>query len=230
MAQTSTADVASAPKATSPPPAPKAKTKTSTRKTRVATPEKYDLSRRTGPDGRDSRAQGFPCFGNHTEMPEGRGSLSGRNAHGKWTVCSTCRLRLEYVPAYGATGIHRQAGPLPPDVETVMNVVKEDVKEKPQVREALNSKAVSIQGAEASMRSRLEKLENDRKQVLTKAVNRPEPKTAPTPPTVDLTGDQLMKTAPGKKAAKRENEKEAEVAETNEWSMVSEASHSPPKQ
>ena len=193
MAQTSTADVASAPKATSPPPAPKAKTKTSTRKTRVATPEKYDLSRRTGPDGRDSRAQGFPCFGNHTEMPEGRGSLSGRNAHGKWTVCSTCRLRLEYVPAYGATGIHRQAGPLPPDVETVMNVVKEDVKEKPHVREALNSKAASIQGAEASMRSRLEKLENDRKQVLTKAVNRPEPKTALTPPTVDLTGDQLMK-------------------------------------
>ena len=111
-----------------------------------------------------------------------------------------------------------------------MNVVKDDVKDKPQVREALNSKAVSIQGAEASTRSRLEKLENDRKKVLTKAVNRPEPKTAPTPPTVDLTEDQLMRTAPGKKAAKRENEKEAEVAEANEWSMVSEASHSPPKQ
>ena len=119
---------------------------------------------------------------------------------------------------------------MPPDVETVMAAVKDDVKDKPQVREALNSKAVSIIGAEASMRSRLEKLENDRNKVLNKAAYRPEPKKPAAPQTVDLTGDQQMKNAPGKKAAKRENAEDAEVAETHDWSVVSEASLSPPKQ
>ena len=110
-----------------------------------------------------------------------------------------------------------------------MTAVKDDVKDKPQVREALNSKAVSIPGAEASMRSRLEKLENDRNKVLSKAVNRPEPKKAGTPQTVDLTDDHQMKTAPGKKAAKRENAEDAEAAEAQEWSMVSNALPSPPQ-
>ena len=69
---------------------PKAKAKTRGRaSTRIPTPEKYDMSRAEGPDARDGRAQGYPCWGNHVSMPEGRGSLSGRNAHGMWKVCSS---------------------------------------------------------------------------------------------------------------------------------------------
>ncbi|CAK9111156.1 unnamed protein product, partial [Durusdinium trenchii] len=141
---------------------PVPKTTTKKKGTRVPTPEKYDVSRREGPDGRDSRAQGFPCYGNHTPMPEGRGSLSGRNGHGKWTVCTLCRLRIEYVPAYGAKGCYRQPGPLAPDVTTVMEQVKDDIKDKPEVRENLNMKMASTLGAEASLRKKLEVLENDK--------------------------------------------------------------------
>ena len=56
-------------------------------------------------------------------MPEGRGSLSGRN---QWPA--------EYVPGFGATGKFRQAGPLSPDVATVMEQVKDAIVEKPAIR------------------------------------------------------------------------------------------------
>lgn len=115
MAQPSTADAVPSPPVKASAPTPKPKPKPYTREARVPTPERYDMSRRVGVDGRDPRAQGFPCYGHHSPIPEGRGSLSGRNGHGKWTTCSLCHLRLGYVSWYGATGTYRQAGPLPPD-------------------------------------------------------------------------------------------------------------------
>ena len=72
------------------------------------------MSRRVGVDGRDPRAQGFPCFGQHSPMAEGRGSLSGRNGHGKWTSCSLCRLRLEYVPCHKCSAERCQGQPASP--------------------------------------------------------------------------------------------------------------------
>lgn len=180
---------------------------------RVPTPEKYDCSRREGPDGRDSRAQGFPCFGNHTPMPEGRGSLSGRNGHGKWTVCTLCRLRIEYVPAYGAKECFRQPGPLAPDVQTVMEMVKDDIKDKPETRENLNMKMASTLGAEASLRKKLEALENDKTKLQAKARARPE--------AIKQEADVVLNAAGRKVAAKRDNTQEAEEAETESWEQVS---------
>ena len=61
-------------------------------KQRVPTPERFDFSRMEGPDPRDSRTQGYPCFGKHVEMPEGRGSLSGRNGHAMWKVLPNMQI------------------------------------------------------------------------------------------------------------------------------------------
>lgn len=164
-------------------------------------------------------------------MPEGRASLSGRNAHAKWTVCQTCRLRIEYIPSFGATGVFRQAGPLAPDVEVAMSQVKEEVKTNPAAKEKLNAKAVSVIGAEESLKQRLQKLENERIKITTPK-ERPQANTnAPGAPAasqaIDLT-DEQMKTAPGKKAAKRDNPKEAEQQEADAWSVLSEPA-SPPR-
>ncbi|CAK9066760.1 unnamed protein product [Durusdinium trenchii] len=191
---------------------PVPKTTTKKKGTRVPTPEKYDMSRREGPDGRDSRAQGFPCYGNHTPMPEGRGSLSGRNGHGKWTVCTLCRLRIEYVPAYGAKGCYRQPGPLAPDVTTVMEQVKDDIKDKPEVRENLNMKMASTLGAEASLRKKLEVLENDKIKLQSKARARPE--------AVKQEQDVVLNASAPKKTLKRENVQESEEQETAEWEKI----------
>lgn len=198
---------------------PVPKTTTKKKGTRVPTPEKYDMSRREGPDGRDSRAQGFPCYGNHTPMPEGRGSLSGRNGHGKWTVCTLCRLRIEYVPAYGAKGCYRQPGPLAPDVTTVMEQVKDDIKDKPEVRENLNMKMASTLGAEASLRKKLEVLENDKIKLQSKARARPE--------AVKQEQDVVLNASAPKKTLKRENVQESEEQETAEWEKVTPSPEKP---
>ena len=76
---------------------------------------KYDEARSTGPDPRDPRTTGEPCWGNHLPAAPYRGSVSGANGHAKWVGCERCKLRLSYTPAFGATGIHRSAGPLPVD-------------------------------------------------------------------------------------------------------------------
>lgn len=146
-------------------------------------------------------------------MPEGRGSLSGRNGHGKWTVCTLCRLRIEYVPAYGAKECFRQPGPLAPDVQTVMEMVKDDIKDKPETRENLNMKMASTLGAEASLRKKLEALENDKTKLQAKARARPE--------AIKQEADVVLNAAGRKVAAKRDNTQEAEEAETESWEQVS---------
>ena len=192
---------------------PKAKAKTRGRaSTRIPTPEKYDMSRAEGPDARDGRAQGYPCWGNHVSMPEGRGSLSGRNAHGMWKVCSKCRLRIQYVPAYGATGAHRQAGPLAPDAATALERVGKTIENDVKARENLNSKMASTIGAEESLKNKLKKLEADR----LKATS-----SAPVQPKASADQTQVV-TETSKKAAKRENATTAEEAEAkpSEWIEV----------
>jgi len=179
---------------------------------RTPTPERYDMARTQGPDPRDARAQGHPCWGAHQAMPEGRGSLSGRNGFAMWKVCSLCRLRIEYTPAFGATGSYRQAGPLGADVVTVMTEVKDKIKDQPLEREKLNNKTCSALGAEASLKAKLKKLENDRLKVTPK--ERPGTSAASTQQT----------TEESKKAQKRPDEQTAEKKEADtasDWSKVS---------
>ena len=78
---------------------------------------------------------------------EGRGSLSGRNKFARWQVCDKCQLRILYVPTCGSKVCYRQAGSLAPDTAHVMTQIGDRVEKEPAVREHLNSKAVSVQGA-----------------------------------------------------------------------------------
>ena len=118
------------------------------KKEKIPLEERYDFNRATGPDPRDGRTLRYPCYGKHVEEKMGRGSASGCNGAGLWKVCSKCQLRILYVPAWGATGHYRQAGPLPKDVEVVTQQYKETVErgEEPDVA-TLKSKAVSLEGA-----------------------------------------------------------------------------------
>ena len=118
------------------------------KKEKIPLEERYDFNRATGPDPRDGRTLRYACYGKHVEEKMGRGSASGCNGAGLWKVCSKCQLRILYVPAWGATGHYRQAGPLPKDVEVVTQQYKETVErgEEPDVA-TLKSKAVSLEGA-----------------------------------------------------------------------------------
>lgn len=59
-----------------------------------------DRSRAVPADPRDPRMQQnqWPCFGHHVP---GRAQS---NAHGQWTHCAVCNVRLEYVPREGSHG------------------------------------------------------------------------------------------------------------------------------
>ena len=174
--------------------ATKSKSKPSTR---VPTPERYDMTRTEGPDPRDPRAQGYPCMGAHVPMPEGRGSLSGRNGHAMWKVCSTCRLRIQYTPAYGSKGTYRQAGPLSPDTDVALQQVGTTVENDVDARENLNSKVISVTGAQQSLKNKMKKLEEE-KAKLTSSASRP---------------SNTQVTEATKKSSKRENQKTAEQTE-----------------
>ena len=83
-------------------------------------------------------------MGHHTPAAAYRGSVTGSNGHAKWTGCSVCLLRLEYTPAYGATGLHRQAGPLPEDTKKQV----EELGEKAPGNPLLKNQAIGLDGAE----------------------------------------------------------------------------------
>ena len=76
-----------------------------------------------------------------------RGSLSGKNRHARWIVCEDCKVRLEYTPAFGATGHHRQAGPLNNDTAETLR--------RGGTGKELKAKTVAIEGAERSLELRL---------------------------------------------------------------------------
>ena len=69
----------------------------------AATPKTKDVrpldpSRAMGMDERDPRVEQaqWPCFGHHVP------AKAHSNAHGQWTQCSVCNLRLNYVPQVGS--------------------------------------------------------------------------------------------------------------------------------
>lgn len=176
--------------------------------------DRCDWSRVEGPDLRDPRCKGSPCFGVHIPQEPGRGSKSGANAHARWVVCSKCSIRLLYVPTHGSVGIYRSAGPLSADVTTVLE-------EKPDAApEDLYTKAVGLEGAEKSLLKKLEKIQEQKNQNKQKSMAAAAPKALVSKGYVD---------EESKKAMKRENNQPPEALEAGheEWEKVSTTTTSP---
>ena len=128
------------------------------------------------------------------------------------------------MPTVGAKGTFRQAGPLPPDVSTVMEQVKDQIHTDEKSREMLNNKAVGVIGAEESLRKRLGKLEAERKGLQIK--DRPTSSTTTTPAPIPK---QAHVTEAVKKSSKRESDTTPEKAESQtevqnvdspEWNVI----------
>ena len=111
-----------------------------------------DEDRSEGPDPRDPRARGSPCYGNHKVAKAYKGSVSGSNQYGSWTGCEVCKLRLSYTPRMGGHGIHRKSAPLAADVKAI----HEDLPENPEAYPS--NREISLTAAENSALQRLEQL------------------------------------------------------------------------
>ena len=175
--------------------------------TKIKLPDEeiYDFARKEGPNEKDPRFLGGPCQGQHSSAPMGRGSKSGKNGWALWRTCQTCGLRLEYIPAFGATGKHRSAGPLGADV-------KDQLKEKhnelaSSSKDVLENHTIALDGAERSLVRRLEAI---RQQKETKGYK------AAISPTMEK-----KTTVETKKAVKREGEQKPEELEAKEESADS---------
>ncbi|CAE7373259.1 RE1 [Symbiodinium necroappetens] len=116
-----------------------------------------DEERSEGPDPRDPRAKGSPCYGNHRVAKAYKGSVSGANQFGSWTGCEVCKIRLSYTPRMGCHGIHRKSAPLARDVQEIHKTLPPDVEAYPTNRE------ISLTAAENSALARLESLRRLRK-------------------------------------------------------------------
>ena len=136
-------------KAKSPPTDSKAATKS---KAKIPWEAKFDASRTTGPDTRDPRCAGAPCYGNHTIAKGGRGSPTGSNAHGSWEGCERCLLRLSYTPAYGAHALHRKSGPLPSDTTEMVAKVGPN---NAGYNEKMKDRSIALDAAESSAEKKL---------------------------------------------------------------------------
>ena len=127
--------------------------------------DKFDWSREENVDLRDPRWAGAPCNGSHTPAAFYKGSPSGSNGHAMWIGCKTCRLRLRYVPTYGATGRYRKSEPLSADVkETVTRLEKEGDLNTASGSNQLKGPAVSLEGAERSLEKKLAEVKQRRQQ------------------------------------------------------------------
>jgi hypothetical protein len=175
---------------------------------------RWDWDRQEGPDLRDPRVSGPPCMGNHAPAPMGRGSKSGCNAHGLWTGCGKCSLRLSYTPAVGAKGIYRQSAPLAADTTEVVKEKGNDV-----TPEDLTTKAIGVDAQERSLLNKLKKVQAEKK-VIQQAKESKVAKEVTTPGVETVkTGDQTMQGYPSRK--KRENEKIPETQDQEEeWAHI----------
>ncbi|CAE7907904.1 bacA, partial [Symbiodinium necroappetens] len=116
-----------------------------------------DEERTEGPDLRDPRAKGSPCYGNHRVAKAYKGSVSGANQFGSWTGCEVCKIRLSYTPRMGCHGIHRKSAPLARDVQEIHQSLPPETEVYPSNRE------ISLTAAENSALARLESLRRLRK-------------------------------------------------------------------
>ena len=115
-----------------------------------------------------------------------------------------CRIRTMYVPTHGSKGIYRSAGPLAADTSKAIEKVRETIQKDPEEREKLNTKAVGISGAKASLQAKLKKLEDEE----SKLAKTTRPSEAPSD---QKTPQQLqIVTEDSKKANKRNPDKTSE--------------------
>ncbi|CAK9112566.1 unnamed protein product, partial [Durusdinium trenchii] len=129
-------------------------------------------------------------------------------------------LRISYTPAFGATALHRQAGPLPADVTTTIEQLEpQKIKEDPMYREQLNAKSVGYKGAEDSLHRRLKEIEESKKKNPPR--QRPGAAKDTEMPSVHASSAQrgAQVTPEQKKSTKREND---QTPEHEEWSLVKE--------
>ena len=129
--------------------------------TKPSPTERYDYSRTQPADPMDPRTVGAPCFGHHVTQAPGPGSRSGSNKFAVWEACEVCQLRLSYTAAFGATGATRKAGPLKADTEAQVSRIPPN--ELPNNRN-LKDEKIMMDGAEASLLRKLEKVQAQKKQ------------------------------------------------------------------
>ncbi|CAE7912341.1 unnamed protein product, partial [Symbiodinium necroappetens] len=126
-------------------------------KTSKKAADPLDEERTEGPDLRDPRVKGGPCFGNHKVAKAYKGSVSGSNQYASWTGCEVCKIRLTYTPRMGCHGIHRKSAPLAKDVTSVLQDLPPETEAYP------SNKEISLTAAENSALARLEHLRRLRK-------------------------------------------------------------------
>ena len=190
---------------------------------------KYDVSRACGPDARDPRMSGSPCRGSHQVAPMKRGSVSGANGWAVWQGCQTCGIRLLYIPAFGAHGKTRAAGPLPKDTSLKLQELGNDAARSAELRD----KTISLDAAEKSALRRLETIKAQKaalKKTDLKGYEKQETTPAPTLENPPVAQEEMFQT-PGRKARKGDQaaeELEYETRTESSWMIASNASQSPP--
>lgn len=167
--------------------------------------KQLDLSRfdwtRTGyANPRDPRCLGGQCRGNHEVETFGRGSSSGQNGHALWLSCRDCKLRVLYVPRWGATGSYRSAGPLPQDVEDKLKRTDPNDLHPAEMK----TKALGLEAAEQSALKQLEMIKQ-KKAVLAKGKSKGKP-------------EGTTATSSTEKMVKRDHDVPAELQE--DWTKV----------
>lgn len=123
--------------------------------------ERYDFSRAEPANPLDPRTTGSPCFGHHVVEKPGPGSCSGANKFAMWESCAQCGLRVTYIPAFGASGATRKAGPLSSDTKQQLATIPPN-EQKGSIH--LKDEKISMDGAEASLLRRLEQVQDRKKE------------------------------------------------------------------
>ena len=128
-------------------PKTKAKAKeTKPKETKEKAPE-LDWDRIEEGNPKDARLHGSPCHGSHQIKTRS-------NQHAMWQWCERCGVRLCYVPRVGKTGLHRAAGPLAADVQSITYEVSQA--EELAYNPRLKDQAIGLQAAENSALRQLE--------------------------------------------------------------------------
>ena len=222
-------------KAKCPPTTPTSKAVTKP-KAKIPWEAKFDASRTTGPDTRDPRCAGAPCYGNHTVAKAGRGSPTGSNAHGAWEGCEKCLLRLSYTPAWGAHALHRKSGPLPSDTSEMVAKVGPN---NAGYNEKLKDRSIALDAAETSAEKKLEQVramkaqwQKQQQKEEDKNLNSTgQSEVPPRPQTPVPHPSEEMGTTPGRKTRKQDQtaeELEYDNRSALSWSLAGTPPTSPP--
>lgn len=137
---------------------PKSKAKAKSSKPREPAPE-LDWDRVEEGNPKDARLHGAPCHGAHDIRTRS-------NQHAMWQWCERCGVRLCYVPRVGKTGLHRAAGPLAADVQSITYEVSQT--EEMAYNPRLKDQAIGLQAAENSALQQLERIRAQKEKVLPK--------------------------------------------------------------